>query len=128
MWRYLISWMQIIIIKRIFNLCFFIAMHKGFIFHPWQHIAEELAERGRSQKFFASLIQKTPQEVNHIVTWKRNINADWAFRLSAVFWTSAQVWMNLQAKYDLAILEEKEEERKLWKSIRLNVKKQLAIA
>lgn len=107
---------------------FFIAMHKGFIFHPWQHIAEELAERGRSQKFFASLIQKTPQEVNHIVTWKRNINADWAFRLSAVFWTSAQVWMNLQAKYDLAVLEQKEEERKLWKSIRLNVKKQLAIA
>lgn len=105
----------------------FTAMTKGFIFHPWQHIAEELAERWRSQKFFASLIQKTPQEVNHIITWKRNINADWAFRLSAAFWTSAQVWMNLQAKYDLAILREKKEERKIWESIRFNTQ-QLAIA
>jgi len=41
---------------------------KGFIFHPGQHIAEELTERGRSQKFFAQLIQKTPQEVNHLIT------------------------------------------------------------
>ncbi len=101
---------------------------KGFIFHPGQHIAEELTERGRSQKFFAQLIQKTPQEVNHLITWKRNINADRALRLEAVFWISAQVWMNLQSKYDLAILAEKEEEKKIRKCIKFNVEKNFDFA
>jgi hypothetical protein len=35
--------------------------------------------------------------------------------------------MNLQAKYDLAILREKKEERKIWESIRFNTQR-LAIA
>ncbi len=56
---------------------------------------------------------------------KRNINADWAYRLSAVFWTSAQLWMNLQAKYDLAKIEEKDEKKELFNIIKLTVDKQL---
>ena len=103
-------------------------MTKWFIFHPGEHIAEELQERWRSQKFFATLIHKTPQEVNHLITWKRNINADWAYRLSAVFWTSAEVWMNLQSKYDLAMIQEKEEERNLFNVIKLTVDKKLQSA
>ena len=100
-------------------------MTKGFINHPWKHIAEELEERWRSQKFFATVIHKTPQEVNHIITWKRNINAEWAFRLSAAFWTSAEVWMNLQSKYDLAMIQENEEEKNLFKVIKLAANKHL---
>ncbi len=103
-------------------------MSKGFIFHPWEHIAEELEARWRSQKYFAEIIKKTPQEVSYIISWKRDINADWAYRLSAAFWTSAQVWMNLQAKYDLAKLEEQDEERKLFDVIKFTVNNQTVTA
>ena len=96
-----------------------------FVFHPGEHIAEELQERWRSQKYFSKLIHKTPQEVNHLITWKRDINADWAYRLSAVFWTSALLWMNLQAKYNLAKIEEKDEKKELFNIIKLTVDKQL---
>ena len=97
---------------------------RGFVFHPWEHIAEELETRGWTQKYFAQLIKKSPQEVNHIISGRRNLDADWAYRLSAAFGTSAQVWLNLQAKYDLAVLEEDKEEIKLFDLIRLNVEKQ----
>ena len=103
-------------------------MTKWFIFHPGEHIAEGLQERWRSQKFLAKLIHKTPQEVNHIITWKRNINADWAYRLSAAFWTSAQLWMKLQSKYDLVKIEEKNWEKELYNKIKLSVDKQTQTA
>ena len=39
--------------------------------------------------------------INEIVQGKRAITADTALRLARFFGTSAEVWMNLQALYDL---------------------------
>lgn len=45
--------------------------------------------------------------ITDIVNGKRGITADTALRLGRRLGTSAQFWMNLQTRYDLAIAEEK---------------------
>ena len=76
--------------------------------HPWELLAKELKYRKRSQKYFAELIEKTPEEVNYIITWKRGINTDWAIRLSRALWTSEEIRLNMHNKYDIFQLEHSE--------------------
>lgn len=45
-----------------------------------------------------------------IVHEKRGISADTAARLSRYFGTSAQMWLNLQNSYDLAVVQEKKQD------------------
>jgi addiction module HigA family antidote len=44
--------------------------------------------------------------MNEIVNSRRSITADTALRLARYLGTSAQFWLNLQAKYDLEIAED----------------------
>ena len=41
--------------------------------------------------------------VNQLVTRRRSVTAEMALRLARYFGTSAQVWQNLQAQYDLEV-------------------------
>ena len=41
-----------------------------------------------------------------ILQGKRSITADTAMRLARFFGTSAEMWMNLQARYDLHVAED----------------------
>ncbi len=52
-----------------------------------------------------------PRKVNEIVQGKRAITADTALRLGRFFGTSAEVWINLQAHYDLELARDELEER-----------------
>jgi addiction module HigA family antidote len=45
--------------------------------------------------------------VHEIVREQRSVTADTAIRLARYFGTSAQVWMNLQAEYDIRHAEKK---------------------
>ncbi len=90
----------------------------AFLIHPGEHLADELEAMGRTQKQFADMIGKTPQEVSHLITGKRNLNADRAMRLSALFGTTAQYWINLQNQYDIQLLAEKEETKATYDLIR----------
>ena len=76
--------------------------------HPWELLTKELKFRKRSQKYFAELVEKTPEEVNYIITWKRGINTDWAIRLSNALWTSEEFRLNMQNKYDIFQLKHSE--------------------
>lgn len=42
-----------------------------------------------------------PRRINEIVHGKRAISADTALRLGRYFGTSADFWLNLQARFDL---------------------------
>jgi addiction module HigA family antidote len=44
--------------------------------------------------------------VTEIVNGKRSVSADTALRLARYFGTSAQMWMNLQSRFDLETAEE----------------------
>jgi len=70
--------------------------------HPGEVLLEEfLGPLGISQYRLAHAISVPPRRINEIVHGNRAISADTALRLSRFFGTSAQFWLNLQARYDL---------------------------
>jgi len=70
--------------------------------HPGEILLEEfLVPLGISQYRLAKEMKVYPRKINEIVHGKRAITADTALRLSRYFGTSAEIWMNLQALYDL---------------------------
>lgn len=55
----------------------------------------------------AASIGVPPPRVYDLVRGKRGISADTALRLARYYGTSARFWLNLQARYDLEVAEEK---------------------
>lgn len=75
--------------------------------HPGEILREEfLAPLGISQYRLAKEIHVPPRRINEIVLEKRGISADTALRLGRYFGTTAQLWSNLQARYDLEVARE----------------------
>lgn len=72
--------------------------------HPGSILEEEFLEPlGLSQNGLAKALGVPPRRINEIVHGKRRISADTALRLGRFFGTSAQMWVNLQAHYDLEV-------------------------
>lgn len=70
--------------------------------HPGEVLLEEfLVPMSLSQNALARAIVVPPRRINEIVLGKRAITADTALRLARYFGTSEQLWMGLQADYDL---------------------------
>jgi addiction module HigA family antidote len=76
--------------------------------HPGEVLAEEfLAPLGLSQYRLAQDLSVPPRRINEIVHGKRGISADTALRLARYFGTSPQFWLNLQARYELEVEQER---------------------
>ena len=70
--------------------------------HPGEVLLEEfLKPLEISQYRLAKEMKVYPSKINEIVHGKRAITADTALCLARYFGTSAELWMNLQASYDL---------------------------
>jgi len=70
--------------------------------HPGEILSEEfLRPMLISQYRLAKDIHVPPRRINEIVLGKRGITADTALRLARYFGTSVEVWMNLQARYEV---------------------------
>ena len=70
--------------------------------HPGDILLEDFMKPLHlSQNRLAREIGVPPRRINEIIHGKRAITADTAMRLSRFFGTSAQVWLNLQAEYEL---------------------------
>jgi antitoxin HigA-1 len=79
--------------------------------HPGEILREEfLAPLGISQYRLAKEIHVPARRINEIVLEKRGISADTALRLACFFGTTAQFWVNLQARYDLEVASDANEE------------------
>lgn len=86
--------------------------------HPGEILNEEfLKPLGISQYRLAKDINVAPIRINEIVHGKRSVSADTALRLSKYFGTSAEFWLNLQARFDLEI-----ESDRLEKELKIEVK------
>jgi HTH-type transcriptional regulator/antitoxin HigA len=72
-------------------------------FHPGEYIRDELEARGWSQAAFALILGWRPNVVQDVIKGTRTISLDMAKALGAAFGTEPQVWMNLQAAYQLAV-------------------------
>jgi antitoxin HigA-1 len=72
--------------------------------HPGEVLMEDfISELGITQNRVAVAIGVSPRRINEIVHGKRSVTADTALRLGKYFGTSAQLWLNLQASYDLDV-------------------------
>ena len=80
--------------------------------HPGAMLHEEFMKPlGITQYRLAKEMHVYPRRVNEIVHGKRAISADTALRLARYFGTSAELWMNLQAHYDLELARDEAEEQ-----------------
>lgn len=71
-------------------------------FHPGEMVLQEFLIPGKMTQ--AALAQKlgwTRARLNELIKGKRDITADSALDLARVLGTSAKLWMNLQATFDL---------------------------
>jgi len=76
--------------------------------HPGEILEKEFLEPlGVSQYRLAQDVSVSPRRINEIVHGLRGITADSALRLAHYFGTSAQFWMNLQARFDLQVEEDR---------------------
>jgi len=80
--------------------------------HPGEILGEELLkELGLSEYRLAKDIGVPALRINQIVKGKRAITADTALRLGRYFGTSAEMWINMQAHYDLEMARDRLESR-----------------
>ena len=75
--------------------------------HPGEILKEEFLDPlGLSQRAFAKMIHVPPNRVNDIIRGKRSVTGDTAIRLSLALGTSPQMWLRLQARYELEKAED----------------------
>lgn len=86
--------------------------------HPGEVLKEELEARNISQKDFAKAISVSYTMLNEILNGKRNITADFALLVEAALGTPAELWLNMQARYNLQSAKTKESVRLRVESIR----------
>lgn len=76
--------------------------------HPGRVLELEFLEPLEMTPYqLAAGIGVPPPRAYDLVRGKRGISADTALRLARYFGTSARFWLNLQARYDLEVAEEK---------------------
>jgi addiction module HigA family antidote len=71
-------------------------------FHPGEILLEEFLKPAEiTQMVFAKKVGWTRVRLNELIKGKRGITAEAALDLAKALGTSAKLWMNLQATYDL---------------------------
>jgi addiction module HigA family antidote len=74
--------------------------------HPGEILLEDFMKPlGLTQYRLAKDLGVPALRINQIVHGRRAVTADTALRLARYFGTSANVWMRLQARYDLEVAE-----------------------
>lgn len=76
--------------------------------HPGVVLAEVyMKEMGLTQTALAELCGCSHRKINEIVNQKRAISADFAIELEKAIDTTAEMWVRMQAEYDLWVAREK---------------------
>ncbi|MCG7853198.1 MAG: HigA family addiction module antitoxin [Methanosarcinaceae archaeon] len=75
--------------------------------HPGRILRREMAARGLSANKLSLALRVPSGRITQILNGKRGISAETALRLAKYFGNSAQFWINLQSRYDLATVEKK---------------------
>lgn len=71
--------------------------------HPGEHVKEFMDDFGLTMNQLAKALHVPPNRITAIVKGTRGITAETAMRLARYFGTSVQMWMNLQARYEMEI-------------------------
>jgi addiction module HigA family antidote len=73
--------------------------------HPGSSLKMILDDAELSANAVALALRIPANRITEIINGRRSISADTAMRLGRYFRTSAQMWMNLQSRYDLELAE-----------------------
>ena len=71
-------------------------MHPGIVLNEVY-----MKEMGLNQSQLAEKCKCSPRKINEIVNGKRSISPDFALILEDVLGTTAEMWVRIQAEYDL---------------------------
>ena len=78
------------------------------LIHPGEILRDDFLRPMKISVYTLAQAIKVPRSrVNDIVLCRRGITADTAFRLARYFGTSPELWINLQARYDLDVAHRK---------------------
>ena len=88
--------------------------------HPGEFLADELAELGMNAAELARILHVPANRISQILAGKRAVTADTALRLSQWLGTSPELWMNLQARYELTLAD-----RETGTEIRISVRSRI---
>jgi len=70
--------------------------------HPGEVLAEDfMAPRALTANALALALRVPANRISDVVRGKRGITAETALRLARYFGTTPELWVNLQARYDL---------------------------
>ena len=69
--------------------------------HPGEMLKDELQARGLSQRKFAGIIGMPYTAFNEIINGKRSITTDTALKIEAATGIAADLWLGLQADYNM---------------------------
>ena len=76
--------------------------------HPGELVKAELMEAtGLTVTEIAGMLKVSRQTVSNIINQRADISPEMALRISKVFGGTPDIWLRLQAKYDLQIAAEK---------------------
>jgi len=73
---------------------------------PGRILKREMSARDLSANKLALALRVPSGRITQILNAKRGISAETALRLARYFGNSAQFWINLQSRYDLAVAEQ----------------------
>ena len=76
------------------------------LIHPGRILKREMLARGHSANKLSLSLRVPSGRITQILNGKRGISAETALRLARYFGNSAQFWINLQSRYDLAVVEQ----------------------
>jgi antitoxin HigA-1 len=78
------------------------------VIHPGKLLKAELVEvNGLTVTEVAGLLKVSRQAVSNIINEKADISPEMALRIALVFGGTPDIWLRLQAKYDLEIATKK---------------------
>ena len=75
--------------------------------HPGRILKREMTARDLSANRLALALRVPSGRITDILNGKRGITSETALRLARFFSTSAEFWVNLQTRYDLAVTQKK---------------------
>jgi addiction module HigA family antidote len=76
--------------------------------HPGTVLQEVyMKEMELNQSQLAELMECLPKKINEIVNGKRGISPEFALALEEAIGTSAEMWVRMQAEYDLWVTRER---------------------
>ncbi|TAN01179.1 MAG: addiction module antidote protein, HigA family [Chitinophagaceae bacterium] len=82
-------------------------LHGGPTNPPGELVKEEMEERNLTQKEFAKMLDIEQSNLSDILNGKRRLNASFALKLEKIWGINAELWVGLQARYELANEREK---------------------